>query len=626
MAEGRFVWLVLPRMNSCLHVAEIEIYGTFDELTTTKQVSATAPGGHGLFALQEILTPKIFSVVPARGTTAGGSNVTITGRFFSSIADDLSVTFGPFACSIKNVTSLSAEEQEIVCLTGAPGILNGGYKYVTVSVAGHGSSVPSPNASFWYIDAWGARTTWGGKAPPTGCGSWHEDKDCTDTVYIPEGQVVLLDQDLPRFYLLLIEGSLIFDRKDISIEASYILLRGGTLQIGTETEPFTHQVRITMYGHPKSMELPTFGAKVIACYECTMDIHGAPQVSWTQLTATARPGDSEIRLLDAVAWPVDSRIVIATTDFESPLSSHTEIAAVGAVLDGGHRIQLKDVRVCPRFTFSGLPMDCTVKDVLSFPHLGESRTIDGKEIFFRAEVGLLSRNIVIIGDHDETLCPNPDLADDGVTKLSCNQFGAQIFGHSPGHESLVVRLSNLELRNGGQAFRLGRYAVHWHMVGNMRRSYQNNCSIHHSWNRGVAIHGINHLRLQHNFVYNIRGHTFFIEDGPEVENRIENNLAIKTIPSMNLLNTDQTPASFWIVSCWNIIKSNHAVASRRYGLWIRPEISATGTSVNMPDVHPINIPVLDISGNQAHSNGKYGLRVFDVFLPNKASVIKDLFV
>ena len=142
----------------------------------------------------------------------------------------------------------------------------------------------------------------------------------------------------------------------------------------------------------------------------------------------------------------------------------------------------------------------------------------------------------------------------------------------------------------------------------------------------MAIHGINHLRLQHNLVYNIRGHTFFIEDGPEIENRIEDNLAIKTIPSMNLLNTDQTPAGFWIVSCWNYIRNNHAVASRRYGLWIRPEISATGTSVNTPDVHPINIPVLEISGNQAHSNGKYGLRVFDVFLPNEASVIKDLFV
>lgn len=91
---------------------------------------------------------------------------------------------------------------------------------------------------------------------------------------IPEGQVVLLDRSLPRFYLILIEGTLLFDRTDIEMSASYILLRGGTLQIGTELEPFQQQVKITMYGHPKSIELPTFGSKVIACYKCTMDIHG----------------------------------------------------------------------------------------------------------------------------------------------------------------------------------------------------------------------------------------------------------------------------------------------------------------------------------------------------------------
>jgi len=71
---------------------------------------------------------------------------------------------------------------------------------------------------------------------------------------------------------------------------------------------------------------------------------------------------------------------------------------------------------------------------------------------------------------------------------------------------------------------------------------------------------------------------------------------------------------------------NHAVAARRYGIWFRPEMSATGTSVNTPDVHPINIPVIDFRGNEAHSNGKYGLRIFDIYKPNEPSVIQDLFV
>ena len=33
---------------------------------------------------------------------------------------------------------------------------------------------------------------------------------------------------------------------------------------------------------------------------------------------------------------------------------------------------------------------------------------------------------IYTGDHDETLCPIADTADDGVTRLSCNQFGGQV--------------------------------------------------------------------------------------------------------------------------------------------------------------------------------------------------------
>ncbi|KAJ1488958.1 hypothetical protein T484DRAFT_1781802, partial [Baffinella frigidus] len=195
---------------------------------------------------------------------------------------------------------------------------------------------------------------------------------------------------------------------------------------------------------------------------------------------------------------------------------------------------------------------------------------DGVRIELRGEVALLSRNVIIQGDHDERLCPDPEISTDGETKLSCNQFGAQLFFHSPGHESLIAKISNLEIRNAGQgliakisnleirnagqAFRLGRYAIHWHMVGNIRESFQKNCSIHDSWNRGTAIHGVgflralhnlvynimgrvNFLRVMHNLVYNIMGHSFFIEDGVEEYNRLEGNLAVKTLPSMNLLNT-----------------------------------------------------------------------------------------
>ena len=54
----------------------------------------------------------------------------------------------------------------------------------------------------------------------------------------------------PRLHLLLVEGTLVFARRDLHLRATYIMVRGGTLQIGTEAEPFLQQATITMCGPP----------------------------------------------------------------------------------------------------------------------------------------------------------------------------------------------------------------------------------------------------------------------------------------------------------------------------------------------------------------------------------------
>jgi hypothetical protein len=149
--------------------------------------------------------------------------------------------------------------------------------------------------------------------------------------------------------------------------------------------------------------------------------------------------------------------VIATTDFESPLSSHTELAVVQSISANGRTVTLTDFSVCSNYSMSGEPSNCKYGGKsFMYPHLGEAKAFAGRRIEFRAEVGLLNRNILVRGDTDGLLCPDVTLADDGRTRLSCNQFGAQMFFHSPGHESLKVRLSNVEMANAGQAFRLGR--------------------------------------------------------------------------------------------------------------------------------------------------------------------------
>lgn len=55
----------------------------------------------------------------------------------------------------------------------------------------------------------------------------------------------------------------------------------------------------------------------------------------------------------------------------------------------------------------------------------------------RAEVGLLTRNVIYRGDPETS---------------SKNQFGAHIMLHSHGDESLTGRIEYIELRDVGQAF------------------------------------------------------------------------------------------------------------------------------------------------------------------------------
>lgn len=170
----------------------------------------------------------------------------------------------------------------------------------------------------------------------------------------------------------------------------------------------------------------------------------------------------------------------------------------------------------------------------------------------RAEVGLLTRNVVYRGD-PLTSAPN--------------QYGAHIMLHSHGDESLTGRIEYTEFRDVGQAFQLGRYPIHFHLIGTVHNSYVIGNTIHHTYNRAVTIHAVHYLRIIRNIAYHTMGHTFFIEDAIETKNYLEKNLAILAKSSFSLLNTDQTPASFWITHPDNIFRDNHAVGSERYGYW-----------------------------------------------------------
>lgn len=84
---------------------------------------------------------------------------------------------------------------------------------------------------------------------------------------IPPGQTVLLDMSPPELFMVLVEGSLVFDRVDLTLDLSYFLMLGGSLEVGTEEDPFMQHATITLHGDRyKSIVLPDVGSKMLVAY------------------------------------------------------------------------------------------------------------------------------------------------------------------------------------------------------------------------------------------------------------------------------------------------------------------------------------------------------------------------
>jgi hypothetical protein len=116
-----------------------------------------------------------------------------------------------------------------------------------VSINGSGYAIGS--VYFQYIDLWSSPWTWGGEEPPE-----------NGTLVLINGQdTIYLDIETPILKVLIIDNAtLIFDDyQDVTLNAEYIvIINGGQLIVGTESNPFQHRGIITIYGQLRSIELP----------------------------------------------------------------------------------------------------------------------------------------------------------------------------------------------------------------------------------------------------------------------------------------------------------------------------------------------------------------------------------
>lgn len=350
------------------------------------------------------------------------------------------------------------------------------------------------------------------------------------------------------------------------------------LEVGTFEDPISHphtaRIRLHMLAGMDKKDGPA-----IVCCDGRMDFHGAVMNrTWLDLGKNAWPGDNSLVLSEAVTgWRVGDEVLLtgakrsyASERRNNPNASSSETRRISRI--------------------DGLTMH--LDRPLAQEHLGEGE--------FRCEVANLSRNVII-----ESADPK------GVR------------GHTMYHRHCAGGISYARFAHLGQEGLLGRYPIHYHLVGaTMRGSSVIGAAIVDSHNRWVTIHGTHFLVVRDCVGYQSIGHGFFLEDATEVYNLLDRNLGVqayrgKRLPQQVLPFDPNDGAAFWWSNGRNSLTRNTACENEEYGY--RYDIQKS-TSFNtilpilMPDGtrEPIDvrtIPIFRFDDNEAHTEGLYGMVV-----------------
>ncbi len=331
----------------------------------------------------------------------------------------------------------------------------------------------------------------------------------------------------------------------------------------------------------------------IVCCGGRMELHGAPlRQTWVKLKRTADAGAASVSLIDPVEdWKPGDQIVVTGTRRQIEGRNKP-----GTFLAAAQTEERRIVRVSTRDFTGGY--DLRLDKPLSFAHYADGN--------FRAEVANLTRNVVV-----ESATP------DGVR------------GHTMYHKHSAGSVSYAEFRHLGKRDELGRYPLHFHLCGRtMRGSSVVGASIWDSHNRWLTIHGTDALVVRDCVGYKSIGHGFFLEDGTEVNNILDHNLAVLVLPgkpqAKQVVPFDlNRGAGFWWANCQNGFTRNVAVECAEYGFRfdckktddydpVRPIRQPDG-SVKKLDTRVL--PFIRFEDNEAHTMRFFGLNMRGISRP-----------
>jgi hypothetical protein len=444
---------------------------------------------------------------------------------------------------------------------------------------------------------WSAPATWeGGKVPAAG-----------SRVQVRAGHAVLYDLKSDKAIRAIhVAGVLTFARdRDTRLDVGLIKIQPGdepsengfdceahvsapedgvprpALEVGTPSAPIPAKyqalIRLVYFDGMDKESCPA-----IVCCGGRMDFHGAAMSrTWLKLGAPAKAGDSEITLTEPVAgWRPGDRAILTATTRQNKVKKTFRPSVRDSTQTEERTIKTIDGKML------------TLDRPLKFDHQAKGA--------FRGDVANLSRNVIV-----ESADPKGER------------------GHTMYHAYSAGSISYAEFRHLGKPGVLGRYSLHYHLVRDtMRGSSVIGASIHDSGNRWLTIHGTDYLVVRDCVGYQSLGHGFFMEDGTEVYNVLDRNLAVQAystrpLPRQVLPFDKNDGAGFWWANSLNTFTRNTACECDEYGYFFQatktPGFDPTLT-VRLPDgskksVDIRTLPFVRFEDNEAHCQRRHAFNL-----------------
>jgi hypothetical protein len=355
------------------------------------------------------------------------------------------------------------------------------------------------------------------------------------------------------------------------------------LEVGTPNQPIPAKYTATIRLRPfEGMDQESCPA--IVCCGGRMDFHGAPlSRTWVKLGAPARAGASEVTLAEPVTgWRAGDRVILTATTRQNKQKKT-------------FRASVRDNTQTEERTIKAIDGTTLTLDApLQFEHLGTGD--------YRGEVANLSRNVIVES------AP-------GVPRAGA--------GHTMYHRNSAGSIGYAEFRRLGKEGVLGRYSLHYHLAGDtMRGSSVIGASIWDSGNRWLTIHGTNYLVVRDCVGYRGLGHGFFFEDGTEVYNVLDRNLAVqayaaKPLPRQVFPFDKNDGSGFWWANSLNTFTRNVACECDEYGYFFQAAKTADFDPV-LPVLQPDGrrkkvdvrtLPFVRFEDNEAHCQRRHAFNL-----------------